>query len=142
MFSSPSVRLYTSENADNLVQRKPGNNLTIRKPFLDRSVNSKTPDTGKLLKPKLKFTKETATVEKPKKSPKEDLNADDFMFSYKDVEEDTPPPTPDPAPLDIDPIFFELPEVEMPELPDEDNLNRTFEVEIPELDYDDLDISF
>lgn len=67
------------------MQRKPGN-ILARKPFLDRSVNSKTPDTAKLQNSKLHCTK-TSAVEKPKLSPKldDDLNAEDFTYSFKDV---------------------------------------------------------
>lgn len=57
----------------NVAQKKLENVLT-RKPLLDRSVNSKTPDTGKLQKPKV--------------SPKieDDLNGENFTYSFKDTE--------------------------------------------------------
>ncbi|KAG5889838.1 hypothetical protein JTB14_023163 [Gonioctena quinquepunctata] len=100
MFSSPAVRPYISENADNLVQRKPGANQISRKPFVDRSVNSKTPDINKITKSKLHLSKETTAPEKlsPKAaisceipkitiSPRsEDLNTEDYVFSGKQVE--------------------------------------------------------
>ncbi|KAJ8969555.1 hypothetical protein NQ317_016587 [Molorchus minor] len=152
MVWSPSVRVFAPENADNLVQKK-----TRRKPFVDRSVNSKTPDTQKLLKPKQNFATEPETVEVPK-SPKEDLNAEeDVEDTYDDMwprlskrniveilhnycnREDTLPPSPALPMEEISPIFFELPEVDVPQLIEEDNWNQTFEVEMP--DYDDFDMS-
>ncbi|KAJ8947214.1 hypothetical protein NQ318_001499, partial [Aromia moschata] len=151
-------------NVDNLVQRKPGQTLA-RKPFVDRSVNSKTPDAGKLMKQKQSIAKATTTLEKPDKSPKGDLNSEEFMFSYKDVEDtyddiwprlrreslikvlrnycnntnDTPPPSPEPAFENINPMFFELPAMEVPQLIDEDVWNPIYNVDMPECE--DLDMS-
>nr|XP_023021223.1 uncharacterized protein LOC111509671 [Leptinotarsa decemlineata] len=159
MYSSPAVRLYTSENTDSLIQRKPGANQISRKPFVDRSVNSKTPEISKFVKSKLQFAKDAAGLEKASHndfackeipnisiSPQnDDLSAEDYIFSGKVVEDvsedlwpdlhlgregiinilrnycqlgDTPPPSPtsdcfDIDPINIDPLFFSLPDDNM-----------------------------
>ncbi|XP_018572760.1 uncharacterized protein LOC108912083 [Anoplophora glabripennis] len=168
MFHSPSIRLYSSENAESAMVRKPGNVL-VRKPFIDRSVNSKTPDTGKLQKSKLNI--KGTTVEKPKLSPilNNDLSAEEFTYSFKDVKEsyediwpksrlssddliqilrnycnveDTPPPSPEPAPIEINPIFFELPHIEMPDFQlEEEPANEVIDIDLPYLDDSELDFS-
>lgn len=69
-----------------MVQRKPSNVLT-RKPFLDRTVNSKSPDPARQ-KSNVNLTNGTASVEKSKVSPKikENFNEPDFTYSFKEVE--------------------------------------------------------
>ncbi|KAJ8917791.1 hypothetical protein NQ315_010697 [Exocentrus adspersus] len=170
MFESPSLRLF-SENSESVAQRKPGS-LLARKPFLDRSVNSKTPDTAKVQKSKLNLPKGAATAEKPKVSPKlEDLNIDDYAYSFKDVEdsyediwpasgrlgsenlvkilrnycnvEDTPPPSPEGAPLEIHPMFFELPKLEPPVFQlEEEPLVLVDDIEVPEFEDNEFDSSY
>ncbi|CAH1957131.1 unnamed protein product [Acanthoscelides obtectus] len=99
--ASPVGRLYSAASAgnmDNAIQRKGINSgILSRKPLLDRPVNSKSPSvTGPMNKPasigkqnisKLSFpsmTKQHSQVHL--KEDEEDLNAEQFNFSFEEVE--------------------------------------------------------
>ncbi|CAH1957130.1 unnamed protein product [Acanthoscelides obtectus] len=142
--ASPVGRLYSAASAgnmDNAIQRKGINSgILSRKPLLDRPVNSKSPSvTGPMNKPasigkqnisKLSFpsmTKQHSQVHL--KEDEEDLNAEQFNFSFEEVEDrlwnddlddmvnaleflkphicglDTPPPSP---PRDLKVTYIDL----------------------------------
>lgn len=74
-------------DVDNLAQRKPGTDTTAktRKPFVDKPVNSKSASIN-ALKQKLAFTKEVNVSENQKTKLEDDLDANDFAFSHKDMD--------------------------------------------------------
>ncbi|VEN40415.1 unnamed protein product [Callosobruchus maculatus] len=98
--ASPAGRLYSaaSRNMDDVIQRKGVNSgILSRKPLLDRPVNSKSPSLtgpmhktgaiGKQSTNKLSFpsmTKQFAELNLAVEE--EDLDAEEFMFSFEEVE--------------------------------------------------------
>lgn len=141
VFSTPGVSFRTLENQANTMKNKNGPSKVLqRKPFLDRPVNSHTPVVDKLAKG-VQSLKQQINTPKKKEAP-EDLDAHEFMFSHKNVEDYdfwpkppqmgtdgiikiltnycsptyiTPPPSPVKSELtfEIEPIFLNLPEPEM-----------------------------
>jgi len=87
LFASPAIRVYNSENAESMVQRKPGaNTLLPRKPFVDKTVNCNTPDTNRKQKSHLTIKEPTKATSPTIKTPTLEIDPED-RFSYREVED-------------------------------------------------------
>ncbi|XP_072377465.1 uncharacterized protein [Diabrotica undecimpunctata] len=90
MFSSPTVQIYLSENVDSHIQRKQGNNHLSRKPFIDRSVNGKSPqekNMKKNLPGKDSLIKQKISPDMSKVVQEDNLNGEDFIYSGKTMKD-------------------------------------------------------
>lgn len=161
MFSTP-VLLRNSENQENTMRKNGPDKILQRKPFLDRPVNSKTPVVEKLQKGS-HTSKIQMNTHKTESMPEEDVDASDYIFSYKDEDIDcdvwpkptllgtegiikilrnytsnnqvTPPPSPIGSPIKMESIFWNFPD-DLLNHRDQDDVSFEIidEVDIPNLD--------
>ncbi|CAH0554683.1 unnamed protein product [Brassicogethes aeneus] len=93
MFSSPNVRVFSHENSENAISRKPGQNAILRKPFTSIGVNS-TPAKSPLHKQNVAGKKMNDKVacssyhDKVATTKTEEVFVDDYMFSYRSEKDD------------------------------------------------------
>lgn len=131
VFSTPALSFHPSENQETIPRKIGPSKILQRKPFLDRPVNSRTPLVNKLSKEGHSLKQQTSTPTKEGNFEREEnLNAHEFKFSYKDLDEwpksslfgtegiirildnycnnykDTPPPSPITEHAEMDPVFF------------------------------------
>lgn len=161
LFSTPVLTFRSSENQESAARKTGPAKILHRKPFLDRPVNSKTPTTNKLPKAAASVKQQ---ISPKNQSKQEDLEAYDYIFSFKDEKNDEcdiyPKPvqlgtegvlkvlhnycgnnrsTPPPSPINsicIDFIFTKLPDITEYCKRNEDILFETIsdDIEIPTLD--------
>lgn len=84
MFSTPASSFHSSENQGTTARKMVPMKVLQRKPFLDRPVNNTTPVTNKLSKGESSLKQNN--ILKPKQLT-EELDAHEYVFSFKDKED-------------------------------------------------------